>query len=242
MSKKNKKNQQNLSYRKKTKEVSPFHNHSSLNHILQQALTLHQAGRLFEAKALYNQILISEPNHFDALHLLGVIAHQEEKHDIAVELIQKALKCLPDFAPAYSNLGAALKDHGKLDEAVTSYRQAIALNPDNAEAHNNLGVLLSELGKLDEAIACYKMAISLKPGYAAAYNHLSAIVKYTETDDVIKVMEYLYKKKVDISEADRINLGFALGKIFEDLGDFDKSFNFILEANQLKRRLFNYSI
>jgi len=242
MSKKNKKRQHNFSHQKKTKEVAPFHNLASLNHMLQQALTLHQAGRLSEARTIYNQILLSEPNHFDALHLLGVIAHQEDEYDIAVELIQKALKSVPDFAPAYSNLGAALKDQGKLDEAVASYRQAIALSPDNAEAHNNLGVLLSELGKLDEAIVCYKMAISLKPDYAAAYNHLSAIMKYTETDDVIKVMEYLYKKKADISDAERINLGFALGKIFEDLGDFDKSFNYILEANQLKRKLFNYSI
>jgi hypothetical protein len=67
-------------------------------------------------------------------------------------------------------------------------------------------------------------------------------VKFTEIDSVVQTMEALYKDKVSTSDADQIDLGFALGKIYEDLGDYNKSFKFISEANQLKRKSYEYSI
>ena len=54
------------------------------------AVKQHQAGNLREAEDLYRQILRAEPRHGDALHLLGVIAHQVGRHDVAVEYIRKA--------------------------------------------------------------------------------------------------------------------------------------------------------
>jgi len=76
---------------------------------IQQAIDLgvehHNAGRLPEAENVYNQILQAEPDQPVALHLLGVIAHQVGKNDIAVDLISKALAIKPDFAEAHYNLG-----------------------------------------------------------------------------------------------------------------------------------------
>ena len=61
---------------------------------MQQALDLaiqhHTAGRLSQAESIYQQILQSNPEQPTALHLLGVIAHQAGKNDVAVDLITKA--------------------------------------------------------------------------------------------------------------------------------------------------------
>ena len=51
----------------------------------------HQAGRLAEAERLYRSALTINPRHDDSLHLLGVIASQSGRHDVAVELIRKAI-------------------------------------------------------------------------------------------------------------------------------------------------------
>ena len=136
----------------------------------------HAAGRLPEAGGLYRRILQADPKQPAALHLLGVIAHQVGKNDVAVELIGKAIAIKPDYAEAYSNLGLTLQDQGKLDEGIANYHKAIAIKPDHVEAHNNLGNALQQMGKLDEAAASYHRAIAIKPDYAEAYNNLGGVL------------------------------------------------------------------
>ena len=113
---------------------------------IQQSLDIavqhHNAGDLPKAEGIYRQILQSEPNQPVALNLLGVIARQVGKNDLAEEFITKAIDINPDFAEAHSNLGNALKELGRRDEAVSHYRKAIDIKPDFAEAHYNLGTTL----------------------------------------------------------------------------------------------------
>jgi predicted O-linked N-acetylglucosamine transferase (SPINDLY family) len=136
---------------------------------LQAALEHHQAGRLPEAEAIYRQILQAQPNHPDALHLLGMIAYQTGRNGIAVELIGKAIGANPSDPVYYSNLGNALQAQGSLDEAVTSYRAALALQPDYANAHNNLGTALRAQGKMDAAVESYYKALAFQPDLAEAH-------------------------------------------------------------------------
>jgi tetratricopeptide (TPR) repeat protein len=72
---------------------------ASASDTLQKAIALHQQGQLADAEGLYRQILASEPDHFDALHLLGVIRHQQGRHADALELIERALTRSPASAP-----------------------------------------------------------------------------------------------------------------------------------------------
>ena len=133
--------------------------------IFQQGLSSHQHGQLAQAKAAYEQVLLKQPKHFDALHLLGVIATQTKNPQLAVDLIGKAIEINPSFALAYSNHGNALQELKRLDDALTSYDKAIALKPDYAEAFNNRGNALKELKRLDDALVSYDAAIALKPDY-----------------------------------------------------------------------------
>ncbi len=80
---------------------------------IQQSIALavqhHNAGYLLKAEGIYRQILQVDPNQPVALHLLGVIADQVGKNDIAVDLITRALAIKPDYAEAHYNLGLALQ-------------------------------------------------------------------------------------------------------------------------------------
>lgn len=136
-----------------------------------QALALHQQGKLEQARAIYEDILASHPDHADTLHLRGVIAHQTGDHPLAVELISRAIEIRPDVPTFYANVAAALAAIQLLDHALACYDKAIALSPEYAEAFYNRGNVLKELRRHEEALASYDRAIALQPDHVAAYNN-----------------------------------------------------------------------
>ncbi|KVC98789.1 hypothetical protein WI78_12130 [Burkholderia ubonensis] len=138
---------------------------------LQAALAHHQAGRLAEAKALYDAILTAQPGQPDALHFLGLLACQLKQYDAGIALMQQSLVERPD-ASYFNNLGNMLRECGRLDDAIAHYRRAVALRPDYPEAHNNLGNALRDARDPAAAMASCARAIELRPGYAQAYNNL----------------------------------------------------------------------
>src|SRR5882757_4404455 len=84
--------------------------------IFQQALSAHQSGQLSQAQGLYEHILSQQPNHGDALSLLGVIAIQKNDPNLAVRLIGKAIEVNPNNTAAYSNLGIAWQALMRMEE------------------------------------------------------------------------------------------------------------------------------
>ncbi len=136
------------------------------------ALGHHRAGRLNEAERLYRQILQADPCHADALHLLGVLAHQAGRNDVAVDLIGRAIAQNGRIPAFHNNLGNALKAQGKLQEAAACYRGALAHEPNHVGALFNLGLVLQMQGQLQAAVASYRRTLSLKPDYAEAHGNL----------------------------------------------------------------------
>src|SRR5262245_48982990 len=130
---------------------------------LNQGIALHRQGKLADAERCYGEILQRQPKHFDALHLLGVIARQTRRTERGIELIKRAIGLNPNVAQAHNNLGNALRDLRRPAEALASYDKAIALEPDLAVAHSNRGAVLMDLKCLTEALASYDKAIALKP-------------------------------------------------------------------------------
>lgn len=66
---------------------------------LKRGLQYHQSGQIQKAEEIYKRILELNPNHPDSLHLLGVIALQAGKDDMAVDLIHKAIRYNPESSP-----------------------------------------------------------------------------------------------------------------------------------------------
>ena len=139
---------------------------------LHLALRHHQQGQLDQAAQFYLAILAVQPAHPEALHLLGVVAHQKGDHAGAVELIARAIAGNPCDAMYHANLAEAYRALGRLDQAIASCRAALRLRPDYPEAANNLGLALLGQGKIDDAVAQLGEALRLKPDYAMACNNL----------------------------------------------------------------------
>ena len=118
---------------------------------LREALRHHQAGRLVEARRIYDQLLAIEPEHAEALHLAGVLNSQMGDHGKGAELIGRAIAVRPDYAEAHHNLGNVRFQQGASEAALECFRRAAELKPDYGEAHYNIASLLRLEGKLDEA-------------------------------------------------------------------------------------------
>ena len=177
---------------------------------LAAGLQHHQAGRLAKAEACYRRVLAAQPDHADALHLLGVIVHKMRNDDRGIELIRHAIQRNGKNPTYFYNLGVALNDKGKLDEAIAAYRAAIAVKPDFADAHCNLGAALKDQGKLDQAIAAYRQAIAIKPNYAMAHSNLGiALNDQGILDEAIAAYRQAIAIKPDYAEA-HSNFGNAL--------------------------------
>jgi tetratricopeptide (TPR) repeat protein len=170
----------------------------------------HQAGRLSAAEQVYRQILAAEPNHADATHLLGVIALQTGRHELAVEQISRAIALQGGAAAFHNNLGEAHRALGRTAEAVQCYRRALELKPDFIDALNNLGIACKTQGKLDEAIACYRRALELRPDYASAENNLgNALTEQGKLDEAVACYRRALRLKPDYADA-QVNLRSAL--------------------------------
>jgi predicted O-linked N-acetylglucosamine transferase (SPINDLY family) len=148
-----------------------MHTMQPAQRLFEEGLSLHREGRLLQAKGLYEQALEVQHRHFDATHMLGVIAHQLGDPAQARDLIGQAIAIDGSVAAAHCNLGNALGDLAQHTAALACYERAIALSATYAEAHNNRGNALRELARHEEALASYDDALSLKPGFADAHTN-----------------------------------------------------------------------
>ena len=144
---------------------------------LQNAFRLHSSGELKKASVAYEEILILNPKHFDALQLLGMVAVQTKQWDKALELFTDALKINTTSAIVYNNCGIVLKELVRLEEALGCYDLAIKYKPNYAEAYYNRGIVLNELERLEDALASYDWAINFKWDFAEAYLNRGTVLK-----------------------------------------------------------------
>jgi protein O-GlcNAc transferase len=149
-----------------------------------EAISLHEAGRLGDAAMLYRAILERDPNHVDSLHLLGLITVETDDANAGIALIRRAMALEPDCAPHHNSLGHAYRRLGRIEDAVASYRDAAALRPGSAEIHNNLATALCDLGQWPEAVVHYRQAVAAAPDIADIWSNLANVLAEIEAPGV----------------------------------------------------------
>jgi len=121
-------------------------------HALQEAQALHRQGRLAEAERIYSAIVACMPDHFDALHLLGVLRQEQSRPAEALSLIAAALRLNARSAEAHANYGIVLDDLGRYDEALASFERALALDPTQPAAMAGRGRIALRLSLVPAGI------------------------------------------------------------------------------------------
>ena len=183
---------------------------------LADAFEHHKRGRLSEAEAGYRQVLQTTPDEPDALHRLGIIAHQLGRNELALQLIDRATAVNPAHPIYHHDAGIVLHALGRIDDAIARYRKALMLEPHYPKAHNGVGIALKDQGRLDEAAASFRAAVSLRPDYIEALNNLGNALRDLENP---AEATRIYRKALELSSGSAY-LWYNVGSALRDLGAF----------------------
>jgi predicted O-linked N-acetylglucosamine transferase (SPINDLY family) len=137
--------------------------------LLPAAVAAYRQGKHADVQALCRQIVKDLPNHFDAVHLLGVSELDCRRFDEAERTLAHAVSIEPRSAEARSNLGTALFHLKRYDEARKCQEKAVALKPNFPTALTNLGNTLTRLELAEQAVDAHDRAIRLKPDHGDAH-------------------------------------------------------------------------
>ena len=197
---------------------------------LAKAVQLHASGQLELAERIYRQILASEPNHAEALHLLGVIAHQTGNSEASIDYITRSIQQNPTLPAAHGNLAIAYHDLHRYPEAIASYRKALELLPNDLETLVNLGVALRNMGSGQEAVGYFQRAIELMPDCVEALNNLGIeLTDQGRLDEAIECFNRAIQSRPESAE-----LFNNRGNTLKRRGDLDEAVASYQRAIQLR--------
>lgn len=138
----------------------------------------------------------------------------------------------PRDARLQLSAAAVLAEAGQLDAAAAAAERARALSPEDAGPALRLGQIRRDQGRLAEAAALYRRALELDPASAEAWLYLSELERFRPGAAEIDRMEALLSKLGEESAAGPPLL-FALGKAYDDLGDYGRAFARLERGNCL---------
>jgi len=136
---------------------------AALQSRFREGLALHREGDLAGAERIYREVRAQNAGHFDATHMLGVIALQRRQTAEGIALVEEAIARNDRVAAAHNNLGKAWLDFKRPDKALPCFERAIACDPDFTEAHIQRAGLLRRMHRLEEALDSYRSAAALRP-------------------------------------------------------------------------------
>ncbi len=177
---------------------------------------------------------IEEAKDFaEAYNNYGLVLNEQSDYQAAIEKFRRAIDINPDYAEAYNNLGLAQQNLTLFDDASVSFNKALSINPDSAAVCRNIGTMMRLLGKIDEAERWFIRAVELAPDdvsvLSAALYHFPRMADEMDLDQI----ESAYVGRDSLPTDERIDFGFAIGKVMEHAGRYDQAFSAYADGNRL---------
>jgi predicted O-linked N-acetylglucosamine transferase (SPINDLY family) len=217
---------------------NPTESNFTLPQALALALQHHQAGRLRDAQTIYQKILAADPNHPDALHLLGLLYSQSGHHPQALELVRRAIQLHPTAPTFHASLANIHHAAGQFHESIASYRRAIELRPDYIEALSNLGGLYFERRLFNDAADCCRAVLKIRPDFVIAWSNLAHILNEQKRfSEALDCADKALSLQPDFPDATA-----ARGNSLRELGRIDESitcFNQVLTLQPNAPKILN---
>ena len=167
------------------------------------------------------------------------VLHKRQKYDKALAQARQLKKLAPQNVLYDVTLAAQQQALGDFDGALAIYEEVLGRHGDVAQVLTSRGHALKTCGRADEAVDSYQRAYAAQADYGDAYWSLANLKTYRFSDAEMALMAS-QEASSDTSPENRYHLCFALGKAFEDQGDYRSSFDYYDKGNRLKREQSGY--
>jgi len=196
--------------------------------------------RLSDAEALLRRATQIAPDYSDAWMMLGSALLERGKLPEAVLAFKHAVQLVPESWDAWGRLALAHARASQPEEAARCYARSVELKPDAPMVQMGYAHTLKTLGDQQGALRAYRAAIHNKPDFGEAYWSMANLKVFKFEDEEVEAMEYQLREP-DVSESVQIHIRFALGKAYEDKGDYDKAWHYYDTGNRQQRMLLEYN-
>ncbi len=196
---------------------------------------LRDLGLRREAASLYARAVEFDPERAESHYNLANALFELRRINEAAASYARALELQPRYAPAHLSLAVARRAQRRHTDAEASCQAALSIDPNYVEALSLLGELRADRGKFSEAEKLFQRAIEINPDFSSAFANIATYRKMTREDtDWLKGAEALLAKRLPLEH--EISLRYALGKYFDDVGQYDDAFEHYRQANELTKR------
>ncbi|PQA89551.1 tetratricopeptide repeat-containing sulfotransferase family protein [Hyphococcus luteus] len=196
-------------------------------------------GVLDDADFLLESAIEFEPDNIQLRLDYIQLLRKRQKFQAALDQAKALYERDPENPLFQSHYAIESLQTGDFEKALALFDHVLELLPDDPATLTSRGHALKTWGRREEAIASYRAAFAAKPGQGDAYYGLANLKTYKFTDEEIAAMRE-QEARGDIAYQDRYHLCFALGKAFEDRGDYETSFSYYARGNELKRLKSSY--
>mgnify|MGYP006077877867 CR=1 FL=1 len=190
------------------------------------------------AKKAFRQALLLDPNNLAAMNNLGNLYKNIKEFEKAKFYYEKIIKIDPNYINVLINYGSLKFDTNNYDDAIKFYKKALRLDNNIPVLHHNLGLVYMSLGDYEMAEFHLNEVLRINPKLTSADKLISRFKKYKKEDPHLR--EMLNKVNNNLSNNSQADLFFALGKAYEDLLDYKKSFQFLKKANDIRKQSISY--
>ena len=143
-------------------------------------------------------------------------------------------KLEPENPQSWITIGLVSTRLMRQKEALEAYEQAARLKPEEVRLRVTIGHIHKTLGRRSDSEAAYKAALAMDPAIAEAYWSLADLKNYLFSDAEIAAMQQLLEID-EIKRADAAQINFALGRAFEQRGQYADAFSYYARGNALRR-------
>lgn len=193
-------------------------------------------GRYPDAEREFRRAIELDPKLAKPHFNLGIVLFWKGELEAAEAAYLRAVELDPKNVEALVSLGMTLGTVGRLGEARSCLERALSLKPQNVSTFCSLGWLASVEGRFEEAETLFRRALEIDPRSSFAWAPIAGLRRMTPADrDWLEGVTRLIEAGVPPLE--EASLQFALGKYFDDVGEYAPAFRHYQRGNELHRRL-----